>query len=112
MIPTIQNMGFPDSSVGKESACSPAQLVKNPPATWETWVRSLSWEDPLQKGKAKPTPAFWPGEFHGLYSPCGHKESDVTEQLELSYKIFRVVKFIETQSRRVAARDWERRMGS
>ena len=28
-----------------------AQLVKNPPATWETWVRSLSWEDPLEKGK-------------------------------------------------------------
>ena len=29
-----------------------AQLVKNPPAMWENWVRSLSWEDPLEKGKA------------------------------------------------------------
>ena len=29
-----------------------AQLVKNPPATWETWVRSLGWEGPLKKGKA------------------------------------------------------------
>ena len=29
-----------------------AQLVKNPPAVQETWVRSLSWEDPLEKGKA------------------------------------------------------------
>ena len=29
-----------------------AQLVKNPPAMQETWVRSLGWEDPLQKGKA------------------------------------------------------------
>ena len=29
-----------------------AQLVKNPPAMWETWVRSLVWEDPLEKGKA------------------------------------------------------------
>ena len=29
-----------------------AQLVKNPPAIWETWVRSLSWKDPLEKGKA------------------------------------------------------------
>ena len=29
-----------------------AQLVKNPPATWETWVRSLGWKDPLEKGKA------------------------------------------------------------
>ena len=27
-----------------------AQLVKNPPATWETWVRSLGWEDPLEEG--------------------------------------------------------------
>ena len=72
---------FPDSSVGKEFACnardpasipgsggSPgegigyplqyswdslvAQQVKNPPAMWETWVRSLGWEDPLEKGKA------------------------------------------------------------
>ena len=29
-----------------------AQLVKNPPAVEETWVRSLGWEDPLEKGKA------------------------------------------------------------
>ena len=29
-----------------------AHLVKNPPAMWETWVRSLGWEDPLEKGKA------------------------------------------------------------
>ena len=29
-----------------------AQLVKNPPAKWETWVRSLGWEDPLEKGTA------------------------------------------------------------
>ena len=29
-----------------------AQLVKNPPAMWRTWVRSLGWEDPLEKGKA------------------------------------------------------------
>ena len=72
---------FPDSSVGKESACntgdpslipglgrSPgeeigyslqyswaffvAQLVKNPLAMWEAWVQSLDWEDPLEKGKA------------------------------------------------------------
>ena len=29
-----------------------AQLVKNLPAMWETWVRSLGWEDPLEKGMA------------------------------------------------------------
>ena len=28
------------------------QLVKNLPAVWETWVQSLDWEDPLEKGKA------------------------------------------------------------
>ena len=29
-----------------------AQLVKNLPAMWETWVQPLGWEDPLEKGKA------------------------------------------------------------
>ena len=60
-----------------------AQLVKNLPAMWETWVQSLGWEDPLGKGKAT-TPVFWPGEFHGLYSPWDCKESDITEQISLS----------------------------
>ena len=31
-----------------------------------------------------PTPIFWHGEFHGLYSPWGRKESDITERLSLS----------------------------
>ena len=73
--------GFPDGSVGKDSACNTgdpssipglgrssgegidyplhyswaslvAQLVKNLPAMQETWVRSLGWEEPLEKGKA------------------------------------------------------------
>ena len=57
-----------------------AQLVKNLPATRETWDRSLGWADPLEKRKL-PTPVFWPGEFHGLYSPWGCKESDTTERL-------------------------------
>ena len=55
-----------------------AQLVKNLPAMWETWVRSLSWEDPWRR-KRLPTPVFWPGEFHGLCSTWGCKESDTTE---------------------------------
>ena len=29
-----------------------AQLVKTPPAMWETWVQTLGWENPLEKGKA------------------------------------------------------------
>ena len=74
-------LGFLDSSVGKESACSAGdpslipgsgrspgegigyprqypwaslvvQLVKNLPAMRETWVQFLGWEDPLEKGKA------------------------------------------------------------
>ena len=72
---------FSDSSVGKEPACNAgglgsiprsgrssgagigypfqsswaslvAQLIMNPPVMRETWVRSLGWEDPLEKGKA------------------------------------------------------------
>ena len=37
-----------------------AQLVKNPPATRETWVPSLGWEGPLEKGKAAHS-VCWPG---------------------------------------------------
>ena len=78
---------FPGKGIGYPLQCSwaspVAQLVKNLPAMWDTWVRSLGWEDPLEKGLAT-TPVFWPGEFHGLYSPWGGKESDMTEQLSLS----------------------------
>ena len=78
---SVHWQGFPDSSVGKESPCNAgdpslipgsgrstgegisyplqyswaflvAQLVKNLPAVRETWVQSLGWEDPLEKGKA------------------------------------------------------------
>ena len=59
-----------------------AHLVKNLPAMRETWVRSLGWEDPLERERL-PTPVFWPGEFHGLYSPWGQEESDMTERLSL-----------------------------
>ena len=38
-------------------------MIKYPPAMWETWVRSLGWDDPLQKGMAAHS-VFWPGEFH------------------------------------------------
>ena len=36
-----------------------AQLVKNLPAIWETWVLSLGWEDPLEKGKATRSSIWW-----------------------------------------------------
>ena len=57
-----------------------AQLVKNPPAMQETWIRSLGWEDPLET-ESLPTPVSWLEEF---YSPWGRKESDTTERLPLS----------------------------
>ena len=66
-----------------------AQTVKNSPTMQETWVRSLGREDPLEWAR-KPIPVFWPGESHDQrslagYSPWGHKESDTTEQLTLSF---------------------------
>ena len=59
-----------------------AQLVKNPPAMRETWVRSLGWEDPQEKGTATHYSVL-AREVHGL-SPLGHRESDTTERLSLS----------------------------
>ena len=41
----------------------------SPPAMWEIWVQSLGWEDALERDRL--TPVFWPGEFHGLYTPWG-----------------------------------------
>ena len=61
-----------------------AQMVKNLSAMRVTWIRSLGWEDPLEKGML-PIPVFWPREFHGLYSPWGHKELDTTERLSLHF---------------------------
>ena len=68
-----------------------AQLIKNQPAMWETWVQSLGWEDPLEEDPLEkerlPTPEFWPGEFHGLYSPWSCKELDTTERLSFHFKV-------------------------
>ena len=95
-------MDFLGSSAGKESACnvgdpsliprsgrSPreelgyplqyswaslvGQMVKNPPAMWETGVQSLGWEDPLEKGMTTPSSILawriqWSEEPGGLQS--------------------------------------------
>ena len=58
-----------------------AQVVKNPPAMWETWVRSLGWEDALEEGTAAYSR---PREFQGPYSPWGREESDMTDRFSLS----------------------------
>ena len=74
----LYSMGFPGGSV-----------VKCLPAMRETWVRSLSWEDPLER-TWQPTQYSLPGKFHGRrslvsYSPWGYKESDTTEWLHLTF---------------------------
>ena len=69
-----------------------AQLVKNLTAMQETWVRSLVQKIPWRRERL-PTPVFWPGEFHGVYSPWGRKESDMTEWLSVSY-IFCIIAII------------------
>ena len=65
------------------SASLVAQLVKNLPAMWETWVWSLGWEIPWRRERLL-TPVFWPRELHGLNSPWGRKELDMTEWLSRS----------------------------
>ena len=61
-----------------------AQLVKNLPAMWETWVQSLDWEDPLQKGMATHSSILAWRILQTVYSQWSCKESDTTEQLSLS----------------------------
>ena len=62
-----------------------ARLVKNPPAMWETWVRSLDWEGILEKGKATHSSILAWRIPWTVYSPWCHKELDITERL--SYHI-------------------------
>ena len=64
---------FFDSSVGKESTCNAGDPSSN------SWVRKIHC-----RRDRLPTSVFWPGEFHGLYSLWGLKESDTTEWLSLT----------------------------
>ena len=115
-------MSFPHSSVGKESACNAgdpglipglgrsageeieyplqyswaslvAQLVKNPPAMWKTWVRTLSWEDPWGRERLS-IPVFCSGEFHELCSSWGHKESARLTNFHFDYILLSYEDFI------------------
>ena len=65
-------LGFPCGSAGKETACNGGRLGFNP------WVGKIP-----RRREQLPTLLFWPGEFHGLYSPWCHEELDTTEQLSL-----------------------------
>ena len=60
-------------SMGSIGASLMAQMVKNLPAMWDTWV----WEDPLEKGMAVHS-VFLPGESHGQRNLVGYK-LDTTE---------------------------------
>ena len=100
-------MGFPGSSVGKESTLNAgdrgsipgsgsssgegigypfqyswaflvAQMVKNLPAMWKTWIQSLGWEDPLEEAMAThssilPWRIPWTEEPGGLQSMGSHR---------------------------------------
>ena len=46
---------------------------------FDSWVGKIPW-----RRERLPTPVFWPGEFHGLYSPWGQKVLGMTERLSLS----------------------------
>ena len=67
-LPTTVFLGFPGGSAGKESACNVGRPGFNP------WVGKIP-----RRREQLPTPVFWPGEFHGLYSPWRRKELDTTE---------------------------------
>ena len=64
-----------------------AQLVKNLPAMWETWVQSLNWESPGEGNRATHSSILAWRIPWTIYSPWGHKELDMTEQLSLSFII-------------------------
>ena len=55
---------------------------------FDPWVRKIPW-----RRERLPTPVFWPGEFHELYSPWGSKELDTTEQLSLLVLHFAILYF-------------------
>ena len=69
-----------------------AQMVKSLPATWETWVGSLGWEDTLEKEKGNPLQYSCLENLTDRWilvgpSPWGRKESGTTEWLTLTYTI-------------------------
>ena len=77
------------------------------------WVEKIPW-----RRERLPTPVFWPGEFHGLHSPWGCKESDTTERLSLSlhfhlaisfgFSVERFFYFLDCVFRVISMKLWER----
>ena len=87
-LPTPVFLGFPGGWAGKESACNAGDLG------------SILRLGRSPRREQLPTPVFWPGELHGLYSPWGCKELDVTEGLSLSmyYNVWCLFHFSPSKS--------------
>ena len=64
-----------------------AQSVKNLPAMQETWIRTLGWEDPLEKEVANNTPVLLPGKSQGQRSLAGYSPWDQRVSSDLATKI-------------------------
>ena len=70
-------LGFPLCSAGKESICNTEDPCL---ISWfDPWDGKIPW-----RRERPPIPVFWPGEFHRLQIPWGHKESDTPEGLSFS----------------------------
>ena len=110
----VSRWGFPGSSAGKESACNAEDPSSIPglgrstregigyplqyswASLWLSWQRIHlqcrrpefnSWVGKIPwRRESIPTPVFWPREFHGLYNPWGHEESDMIEWLLFSLR--------------------------
>ena len=65
---------FPGSSAGKESTCNTGR------PQFDFWVWKIPW-----RWEWLPTQGFRPGEFHGLYGPWGHKQSNMIERLHFHF---------------------------
>ena len=83
-IPTSVFLSFPCGSAGKESTCNGRRPGFDP------WVGKILW-----RRERLPNPVFWPGEFHGLYNPWCHKDSDMTEWLSLTYTYTCIWSYLE-----------------
>ena len=81
---------FPGSSHGKR-ICLQCRRSR-----FDPWVGKIPW-----RKERLPIPVFWPGEFHGLYSPWGRQELDTTERLnwtELMYGLTEILLLIGTSA--------------
>ena len=79
----IMQLLYNSKYVGENQASLVSQTVKNPPAMRETWIRSLGWEDPLERAwqSLQYSCLEKPHGQRSLEGSWGCKESDTTEQL-------------------------------